>query len=188
MPYSVFIKSMVCNRCKLVISQLFKDFNLPPIEINLGEIILEREPTKTEIDSIIPRLKQFGFELITDNRAKIVVKIKSLLIGLLESDTFDLKIKVSDYLSSNVHYEYNYLSSLFSEIEDTTIEKYFIQLKIEKIKELIECDELNLGEISYKMGYSSSAHLTNQFKQVTGMTPSHYKSLNENNRKSLDEL
>jgi len=188
MPNSVFIKNMVCNRCKLVITQLFKDFNLTTIEVNLGEVLLEREPTKTEIILIKERLEQFGFTLIDDNRMKHSIKIKSLIIRLLEVDNFDLKLKLSEYLAAELHYEYQYLSNLFSEIEGTTIEKYFIQLRIEKVKEFIEYGELSLSEISYKFGYSSPAHLTNQFKQITGITPTSYKFLNNTIRKPLDEV
>ena len=188
MPHSVFIKSMVCNRCKLVISQLFKDFNIPLVDVQLGEVILERELTKDEIAAIKPRLEQFGFELIDNNGAKIATKIKSLLIELIESGTFDLKLKLSGYLSKKLNYEYHYLSGLFSEVEGITIEKYFILLKVEKIKELIDYGQNSLSEISHMMGYSSPAHLTNQFKSVTEITPSHYKSLNKINRKPLDEL
>ncbi len=188
MPNSVFIKNMVCNRCKLVVTQLFKDYNLTPIEVNLGEVLLERELTKDQTILIKERLEQFGFALIDDNRMKIIVKIKSLIIQLLEADNFDLKLKLSEYLAAELNYEYQYLSNLFSEIEGSTIEKYFIQLRIEKVKEFIEYGELSLSEISYKLGYSSPAHLTNQFKQVTGITPTHYKSLNGNTRKPLDEV
>lgn len=188
MPHSVFIKSMVCNRCKTVVTQLFKDFNLHPLKVNLGEVVLERTLIKAEIPIIEERLKQFGFQLITDNRATITVRIKSLLIDLLEVPNFDLKLKLSEFLSDKLNYEYHYLSNLFSEIEGTTIEKYFILLKVEKIKELIEYGEFNLSEISYKLGYSSPAHLTNQFKNITGYTPTYFKSITGNNRTPLDEL
>ncbi|HXU28189.1 MAG TPA: AraC family transcriptional regulator [Bacteroidia bacterium] len=184
----MFIKNMVCNRCKLAVTQLFEDFKLTPVEVNLGEILLERELTKPEASQIKRGLERLGFDLIEDNRAKVTVKIKSLLVELLEADSFNLKLKLSEYLADKLHYEYHYLSNLFSEIEGTTIEKYFIQLKVEKIKEYIEYGELSLSEISYKFGYSSPAHLTNQFKKVTGITPTQYKSLNNNKRKSLDEL
>ena len=188
MPHSVFIKSMVCNRCKLVVTQLFKDFYLPPISVSLGEVVLEREPNKEELPLIKERLEQFGFELIYDNGAKIVLKVKMLLIGLLETDSFDLKLKLSGYLAEKLNYEYHYLSNLFSDVEGTTIEKYFILLKIEKVKELIEYGQNSLNEISYKLGYSSPAHMTNQFKSITGITPSQYKEFNTTNRKPLDEL
>lgn len=188
MTHSLFIKSMVCNRCKLVITQLFNDFNIIPIDVQLGEVILERELTKEEIPLIQKRLEQFGFELVYDNRARITMKIKTLLIELIESGTFDLKLKLSEHISEKLSYEYHYLSNLFSEIEGTTIEKYFILLKVEKVKELIDYGQHTLNEISYKLGYSSPAHLTNQFKSITGITPSHYKSINKINRKPLDEL
>ncbi|MCW3072640.1 MAG: AraC family transcriptional reguator [Bacteroidetes bacterium] len=188
MPHSVFIKSMVCTRCKLVVTQLFKDFNIPLTDVQLGEVILEREMTEEELPLVRERLEQFGFELIHDNRAKIAMKVKTLLIELLESDSFDLKLKLSSYLAEKLGYEYHYLSNLFSEVEGTTIEKYFIQLKIEKVKELIDYGQYSLNEISFRLGYSSPAHLTNQFKSITGITPSHYKSINTINRKPLDKL
>jgi len=186
MPHSVFIKNMACNRCKIVVTQLFKDFDLPPIKVNLGEVLLERELTKSEIPVIKKRLEQFGFDLIVDKRAATIVKIKFLLIELLEAEKFDLKL--SEYLANAMRYEYHYLSGLFSEIEGVTIEKYFIQIKVEKIKELIEYGDLSLSEISYKLGYSSPSHLTNQFKQITDTTPTQYKLRNTNNRKPLNSL
>ncbi|MHB8261338.1 MAG: helix-turn-helix domain-containing protein [Bacteroidia bacterium] len=182
MPHSVFIKNMACNRCKLVVYQLFKDFDLPLLEVSLGEVLLARELTKSETILIKQRLEQFGFALIEDNRAKTIVKIKSLIFELLEADSFNLKLKLSVYLADKLRYEYHYLSNLFSEIEGTTIEKYFIQLRIEKVKEFIDYGELSLSEISYKFGYNSPAHLSNQFKQITGIKPTHYKALNSNNQ------
>ena len=188
MPYSVFIKSMVCNRCKLVVNQLFKDFNISPVDVQLGEVVLERELTKEEIDAIKPRLEQFGFELIDNNGAKIATKIKSLLIELIESGTFDLKLKLSGYLSEKLNYEYHYLSGLFSEVEGKTIEKYFIAQKIERVKELLVYDELSLSEIAFRLNYSSVAYLSNQFKKVTGLTPSHFRQIKEGRRKPLDKV
>ena len=188
MPHSVFIKNMVCNRCKMVVNQIFSDFKLTPIEVNLGEVLLERELTKAETPLLKHKLEQMGFDLIEDNRAKVTLKIKSLLIALLEADSPNLKTKLSDYLAGKLHYEYHYLSNLFSEIEGTTIEKYFIQLRVEKVKEFIDYGELSLSEISYKFGYSNPAHLTMQFKKVTGLTPTQYKSQKNTKRKPLDKL
>lgn len=179
MPYSIFIKGMVCNRCKTEVTQLFKDFNIVPVDVQLGEVVLEQELTKEEVPLIEKHLEQFGFKVIYDNQAKVTTKIKTLLIELIESGTFDLKLKLSGYISEKLDYEYHYLSGLFSEMEGTTIEKYFIQLKIERVKELIDEGENELVEIAHKLGYSSQAHLTNQFKNITGITPSHYKSLNK---------
>ena len=173
---------MFCSECKTVIKQIFKEFDLTPIEINIGEVILENELSNSEISTIQKQLKKCGFAIILDNRAKIIVAIKSLLIELLESETFDLKLKLSEYLSNKLGYEYHYLSNLFSELEETTIEKYFILLKVEKVKEYIKINKLSLSEISYKLGYSSPAHLTTQFKQVTGNTPTYYKSITNNKR------
>ena len=188
MPFSVFVKGMVCSRCKFVVTQLFKDLGMPPLKVYLGEVVVEKTPSGPVLKLMQEKLQSFGFELIDDNRLKSVVKIKSLLIGLLETDSFDLKIKLSEYLAEKLHYEYHYLSNLFSEVAGSTIENYFIRLKVEKVKELVEQGKLSLSEISYKLGYSSPAHLTNQFKRITGITPTGYKRLNVRNRSQLEDL
>lgn len=175
MRNTLFIKNMVSNRCKLVVTQVLADYNIPIAQISLGQVILEKEITKQQVKGLKTRLEQFGYELIDDKRAKVTAGVKSLLSEAVEMEPFDGQTKMSEFLSKKLSYEYHYLSSLFSEIEGTTIEKYFILLKIEKVKELIEYGDLSLSAISYKLGYSSPAHLAHQFKQVTGMTPTHFK-------------
>ncbi|MDQ3046868.1 MAG: AraC family transcriptional regulator [Bacteroidota bacterium] len=177
MPHSVFITGMDSNHSIQVIRQLFIDFNIVPQDVLPGEVIVESELTSEEIYLIDKELQKSGFKVIHHNRLKIATKIKSLLIDLIETDTFDLKLKLSGYISSKLNYEYHYLSSLFSEMEGTTIEKYFIRLKIERVMKLIDAGNDGLAEIADKLGYSSQAHLTNQFKTITGFTPTHYKSL-----------
>ena len=177
MPNSVFIKNIVSNRCKLIITQLFKDFNLLPENVFLGEVVLQNKLSKAEIEPLKLRLEQYGYELITDNGAKITSKIKSVLADLIETESFNLEVNMSRYITDKLHYEYHYLSNLFSDIENTSIEKYYILLKIEKAKDYIDEGLLSISEIAFKLGYSSPAHLTNQFKQVTGSAPTHYKNL-----------
>jgi len=181
MLHPVFIKNMVSNRCKLIIIQLFKDFNLQPKEVFLGEVKLESELTKEQFQLVKLRLEQYGYSLITDNGAKIAAKIKAVLTELIEAETFDFNINLSEYIAEKLRYEYHYLSGLFSDTENISIEKYFILLKIEKAKEHLEKGQLNVGEIAYKLGYCSPSHLANQFKQITEMTPTQYKNLIQSN-------
>jgi AraC-like DNA-binding protein len=129
-----------------------------------------------------------GFELIDDKKSRIIEKIKNTIIQLVHHQDSGLKNNLSEVLSSELHHDYNYLSNLFSEIEGTTIEKYFIAQKIERVKELLVYDQLSLSEIAFQLNYSSVAYLSNQFKKVTGLTPSHFKQIKENKRKPLDQL
>ncbi len=178
---------MVSNRCKLVVTQVLADYNVAITQISLGQVFLEKEITKQQTQGLKDRLEQFGYELIDDKRAKITAGVKLLLSEAVELEPFDGQAKMSAHLSKKLGYEYHYLSNLFSEIEGITIEKYFILLKIEKVKELIEYGDLSLSAISYKLGHSSPAHLAHQFKQVTGMTPTHFKILVMNDKKSTQK-
>ena len=133
-------------------------------------------------------LLKIGFEIIDDKKSKIIERIKNLIVKVVHHKEANIKINLSVLLAEKVGYEYTYLSNLFSEVESTTIEKYFIAQKIERVKELLVYDELSLSEIAYKLDYSSVAYLSTQFKKVTGLTPTFYKSLKENKRKNLEEL
>ena len=178
---------MVCNRCKMVMKSELIKFGLHPVSVELGEIEVEEELSesqKTEFNAII---KTLGFELIDDKKSRIITKIKTTILELLESQS-QLTINLSNHLSSLLHHDYSYISSLFSDVEGTTIEQYYISQKIEKVKELLVYDEQTLSEIAFRLNYSSVAHLSRQFKKVTGFTPSHFKALKEKKRKSLDEL
>ena len=159
-----------------------------PENITLGEVELDREPNDNEKEAINNHLQNFGFELIDDKKSRLIGQIKSFIIELVHQQNSELKTNLSDFLISRLHHDYTYLSNLFSEVEGTTIEKYFIAQKIEKVKELLVYDELSLSEIAYQMNYSSVGYLSNQFKKVTGLTPTHFKHIKEIKRKPLDEV
>ncbi|KKX47548.1 AraC family transcriptional reguator [Sphingobacterium sp. IITKGP-BTPF85] len=137
---------------------------------------------------MVAALDPLGFEVIDDKKCRIIERIKNIIIELVHNRDSDIKTNLSDVLSNKLHHDYNYLSNLFSEVEGTTIEKYFIAQKIEKVKELLVYDELSLSEIAFRLNYSSVAYLSNQFKKVTGLTPSHFKQIKEDKRKPLDEV
>jgi len=183
------IKNMVCDRCISVVSQQLQHLGLRVKEISLGEAIVQPDPSEEKLSEISAALKVLGFELIDKEKDKLIERIKNMIIELVHhSSQPELHIVFSEVLSDRLHKDYGYLSRLFSESEDTTIEKFIIQQKIEKVKELIQYGELNLNEISWQMGYSSSAHLSNQFKSVTGMSPREFKSQDVNNRRPLDKV
>lgn len=185
---SLFIKNMVCNRCIMVVRQELEKLELDVRNVTLGEVTLGREATSKEKEQIESILVPLGFELIDDKKSRIIEKIKTIIIDLVHHQDNDTKTNLSELLSSELHHDYNYLSNLFSEVEGTTIEKYFIAQKIEKVKELLVYDELSLSEIAYRLNYSSVAYLSNQFKKVTGLTPSHFKQIREEKRKPLDKV
>ena len=184
----IYIKNMVCNRCIMVVKNELEKLGFQTLNISLGEVELKNDLTETEKTDLDNHLKTFGFELIDDKKSRLIGQIKSLIIELVHQQNSDLKTNLSDFLISRLHHDYTYLSNLFSEVEGTTIEKYFIAQKIEKVKELLVYDELSLSEIAYKMNYSSVGYLSNQFKKVTGLTPTHFKNIKENKRKPLDEV
>jgi AraC-like DNA-binding protein len=156
--------------------------------IKLGEVTLEKEPAPEEKKKLGEALIPLGFQLIDDKKTRTIEKIKNVIIDLVHYRDNETKTNLSNILSSKLHQDYNFLSNLFSAIEGTTIEKYFIAQKIEKVKELLVYDELSLSEIAFRLNYSSVAYLSNQFKKVTGLTPSHFKQIREDKRKSLDEV
>lgn len=179
---------MVCNRCIMVVKNELEKHGFQTLDITLGEVELTNDLTETEKLTFDSHLRTFGFELIDDKKSRLIGQIKSYIIEIIHQNNNELKSNLSDYLSNNLHHDYTYLSNLFSEIEGTTIEKYFIAQKIEKVKELLVYDELSLSEIADKMNYSSVGYLSNQFKKVTGLTPTHFKHIKENKRKPLDKV
>lgn len=179
---------MVCNRCKTAVQKEFEKIGVQPISVELGEIETSEEITQKQITDLVDSLKNLGFELIDDRKSRLIEQIKTEIIRLIHYSEEIENTNLSSILSDKLHYEYNYLSNLFSEVEGTTIEKYFIAQRIEKIKELLVYDELSLSEIADKLKYSSVAYLSSQFKKVTGLTPTFYKSLKENKRRNIDEL
>lgn len=172
----------------MVVTNELEKAGISYVSVDLGEIEVSEEPTKEQIEKLDSGLRHFGFELIDDKKSRIIEKIKNHIVKLIHHSGDGIKTNLSDYLADKLHYDYTYISNLFSEIEGTTIEKYYIAQRIEKIKELLVYDELTLSEIADKMGYSSVAYLSGQFKKVTGLTPSHFKALKEHKRRNIEEL
>ena len=185
---TIFIKNMVCDRCIMVVQNELEKLGFDAKNIKLGEVILSKEITSLEKENLSKTLEPLGFEVIDDKKGRIIEKIKNIIIDLVHHQDSDVKTNLSDVLSDKLHHDYNYLSNLFSEVEGTTIEKYFIAQKVEKVKELLVYDELSLSEIANRLNYSSVAYLSNQFKKVTGLTPSHFKQIKEDKRKPLDKV
>lgn len=184
----LYIKNMVCSRCKMVVKDQLESKGLHPLMVNLGEVDIEESLNKTQLQQLDSSLKSLGFELIDDKKSRTIEKIKNAIVTLIHHTEGNAKINLSDFITSKIHQDYHYLSNLFSETEGITIEKYVISQRIEKVKELLMYDELTLSEIADKLGYSSVAYLSNQFKKVTGFTPSHFKSLKEQKRRNIEDL
>lgn len=185
---TIYIKNMVCNRCKMVVKTTLEKLGLHPVHVELGEIELQENDISLLKKNLKQELQSFGFDLLDDKKSKTIEKIKNRLVDLAQNKDNDLQIKLSDYLTQELHQDYSALSNLFSEVEGITIEKYYILQKIEKVKELLVYDELTLSEIALQFNYSSVAYLSNQFKKVTGLTPSHFKKMRTIKRKPLDEV
>lgn len=188
MALTLYIKNMVCSRCKMAVRTAFEKAGLHPASVELGEVQFDEQPSTDQLNQLDTSLKQLGFELIDDRRSRIIEKIKNIIVEFVHHSDDNLDTNLSAFLSTKLHYDYNYLSNLFSETEGLTIEKYFIAQKIEKVKELLMYDELSLSQIADRLGYSSVAYLSNQFKKETGLTPSFYKKLKQKNRRNLEDL
>jgi AraC-like DNA-binding protein len=184
----LYVKNMVCNRCIMVVKSELEKLGLQVYSAQLGEIEIEGEISASQKKGVNETLQKFGFSLIDDKKSQLIEKTKATLVELVHQRNGELKQNLSDYLSEKLNHEYKYLASLFSEVEGSTIEKYFIAQKIERVKELLVYDELTLSEIAYQLNYSSVAHLSSQFKKVTGLTPSYFKNLKTVKRKPLDEV
>jgi AraC-like DNA-binding protein len=185
----LFIKNMVCNRCNLAVQQLLERKGLQPLQVTLGEVLLAEETLPAEVlENLGEALKALGFELLDDKRKKLIEQVKTLIIELVHYKEEQPTLKYSELIAEKLHHDYSYLSKLFSEVTGTTIEQFTILQKIERVKELLVYDESNLNEIAFQMGYSSAAHLSAQFKKVTGLTPSHFKKSGGLQRKPLDQV
>ncbi len=178
---------MVCNRCIMVVQQELEKLNLDPSKVILGEATLEKIPTSRQMEELTHRLSELGFELLDNQKHLQIEKIKKLLIEKVQSTDIEEHFSLSEYLGKAMEKDYSYLSRLFSATEGTTIEQYFILQKLEKVKEWLIYDELNLSEIAWKLGYSSVAHLSSQFKKITGLTPKQFKKIG-GHRNSLDKI
>lgn len=187
--HSLHIKNIVCNRCIKVVNDEFKKLGLAIDTIDLGKVELNTAPNEAQLSEIREVLIQNGFELIDDKKSKTIDRIKTLIIELIHyGKEKSASLNYSDFLANELGHDYSYLSNLFSSVEGITIEKYTIHQKIEKAKELLVYNELSLNEISYQLGYSSVQHLSQQFKKITGLTPSHFKKLKDHRRKPLDKV
>jgi AraC-like DNA-binding protein len=180
---------MVSSRCITAVKAELKKLGLHFIIVGLGEIEIMEDLTPELREQLRISLLNSGLELMDDKRAVLIEKIKNIIIEKIHHSPDEiLKTNFSDYLSEKLNYDYTYLSNMFSEVKGITIQQFIIVHKIERVKELMMYDEMSLTEISYKLHYSSVAHLSNQFKKVTGFKPSHFKQLKEKNRQPIDEI
>ncbi|MBO9201877.1 MULTISPECIES: helix-turn-helix domain-containing protein [Niastella] len=179
---------MVCLRCKMVVKEELTKLGIHYTSVELGEAEVVENISAEQHEKIKAALLRSGLELMDDKKSILIQKIKNVIIELVHYSEEPLTINFSEYLSLKLNYDYTYLANLFSEVQGTTIEKFLIAHKIERVKELLVYNELNLTEISYRLHYSSVAHLSAQFKKVTGLTPSHFKQLKNKRRSMLDEM
>ncbi len=180
---------MVCGRCIKVVTGIFQSAGVTLTSVRLGVVTAESELTSEQVRTVKASLAAEGFEWLDDQKVKLVEAIKQEVLQLVHYGELDeMKQNLSDHLAARLHKDYHYLSSIFSSIENTTIEQYFILQKIEKVKEWLVYNEFTLSEIAFKMGYSSVAHLSGQFKKITGFTPTQFKQLKDHYRKPLDKV
>jgi len=179
---------MVSNRCKMAVKEELKKLGLHFIVVELGEVEIMETISAEQREVLKAGLIDSGLELMDDKRAVLIEKIKTVIIDMVHHSDEMIKTNFSDYLSDKLKHDYTYLANLFSEIQGITIEHFIINHKIERIKELIIYDELNITEIAWKMNYSSVAHLSNQFKKITGLSPSHFKQLKVKRRSQIEDI
>ena len=184
----LLIKNMVCQRCILTVENIFNKLEIPFGIVSLGEVELKGTLPESKLKEVEKELKKVGFELIETRAKKIIEDIKKFVLEYISDEQDDKKIKLSSFITRQIHYDYSYLSDLFSSVEGITIEQFFIVQRIEKVKELLVYEELSLTEISYKTGFSSVHHLSAQFKKITGLTPTHFKKIKVAKRKPIDRL
>ena len=179
---------MVSLRCKMLVKEELKKLGLKYVIIELGMVEVLEDITQEQHDKLKANLKKSGLELLDDKKAILIEKIKSVIIEMVHYTEELPKVNYSDYISEKLDYDYTYLANTFSEVKGITIQQFIISHKIERVKELLLYDELNLTEISYKLHYSSVAHLSNQFKKITGLSPSFYKQLKKKRKSNLENM
>ncbi|MEN9459059.1 MAG: hypothetical protein RL135_1659 [Bacteroidota bacterium] len=184
----VYIKYMVSLRCKLLVKEILLDLDIPYQRIDLGEVLMAHQIDEEKVANFRAVLLKYGLELIDDKKAVLISQIKAVIIEMIHYSEDEPEVNFSTFLSDKLSYNYTYLSNLFSETQAATIEQFIILHKIERAKELIIYNELNLTEIAWKLHYSSVAHLSNQFKKITGLTPSFFKAMTNKKRTVLDNL
>lgn len=179
---------MVSNRCKLAVKDELKKLGLHFIVVDLGEVEIMENITIEKREMLKKGLLDSGLELMDDKKAILIERIKNIIIEMIHHSEEEVKVNFSDYLSEKLHHNYTYLANMFSEVQGTTIEQFIISHKIERIKELMIYGELNITEIAWKMNYSSVAHLSSQFKKVTGLSPSHFNQLKDKRRNPIEDI
>ncbi len=179
---------MVCPRCIDTVKDIFANLDIETTHVELGEAVISKSINNEEKQNLAEQLKERGFELLEDKTSKLIAQIKTTIIDQIHYNAENLNVNFSTLLSEKLNHDYTSLSKLFSTVEGITIEKYILKQKIEKVKELIIYDELNLSEIAIQLNYSSVAHLSSQFKKETGMAPTMFKKLENRNRNTLDSL
>lgn len=184
----LYVKYMVSHRCKMVVKEELEKLGLQNATVDLGTVETQDDLTPEQREQLKIVLLRSGLELMEDHRAILIEKIKNVIIEMIHYDDELPSVNYSDYISEKLGYDYTYLSNMFSEVKGITIQHFIIMHKIEKVKELLLYDELNLTEISYRLHYSSVAHLSNQFKKITGLSPSFYKKLKKKRRGNLEDL
>ena len=184
----LYIKYMVSLRCKMLVKEELKKLGLEFISVDLGVVEIPGVITDEQRKIFKENLKESGLELLDNKKNILVEKIKSVIVEMIHYSDELLKVNDSDYISEKLGYDYTYLSNIFSEVKGITIQQYIIMHKIERVKELLLYDELTLTEIAWKLHYSSVAHLSNQFKKVTGLTPTYFKEIKEKRMKNLEDL
>jgi len=185
---TLYVKNMVCDRCKMAVTHELEKHGIAFQKVELGEVIFTEKIEASKLKGFKQSIESLGFEVIDDKKSKIIESIKSEVIRVVRQPDLKIRTNFSSYLAGRIGKDYSTLSSLFSEVEGTTIEQYSIHQKIERAKELLVYGELSLGQIADQLNYSSVQHLSKQFKKVTGLTPSHFKNLRDNTRKSLDKV
>ncbi|WP_020531093.1 helix-turn-helix domain-containing protein [Flexithrix dorotheae] len=184
----LYIKNMVCPRCIEAVNELLISLNIGTKSVSLGEVILEKDLSDELKKTLDEKLKSKGFELLQDQKSKLIGQIKAIIIDKIHHHDEQLMANFSNYISEKLNHEYSYLSRLFSSVEGITIEKFIVRQKIERVKEFLFYNELTLSEIAFKMDYSSVAYLSSQFKKETGMTPSEFKQLKKPGHHSRDSF
>ncbi|MBK6967530.1 MAG: helix-turn-helix transcriptional regulator [Bacteroidales bacterium] len=184
----LYIGNMVSNRCKMIVKSELEKHGLHFIIVDLGEVEIMESLSADQLETLSTGLRKSGLSLLSDKKSILIERIKNTIVEMVYYSDKLPRTNFSDFLSEKLSYDYTYLANLFSEIQGSTIESYIINLRIERVKELLIYNELNLTEISYKLHYSSVAHLSGQFKKITGLTPSYYKRLRRKKRSPIEGL
>lgn len=185
----LYIKNMVCDRCKRVVAEELGSLGYTVLQVGLGEAEITTSNKEIDLEQIREVMSENGFELLDDRKTQLIEKVKLAIIELIhQGQEAELHTNTSDYIAEKIGLDYNYLSTLFSSFEGITIERYLILQRLERVKELLVYNEMSLKEIAYELGYSSVAHLSNQFKKVTGLTPSQFKQIKSEKRKTIDKV